>query len=299
MGENAGMAGVRIPTCLSETSRHADVRLAEWVAALPALVPELAEWWELQVGEPYEPGGQCSWVAPARTARGDDLVLKVGWRHPEAAHEADGLRWWAGDGAVELHAADDLEHTSVLLLERCSPGTPLGGSMPEPEQDLVVAALLRRLWRPLLPAAGPFRPLQTMCEAWAAEFEEGLASSSADIDRGLAREGITMFRELPQTADCCMLLCTDLHGENILAAEREPWLVIDPKPYVGDPAYDVLQHMLNCPRRLESDPVHLCRRLAGLLDLDAERLIQWLFARCIQESLGCPLLYGVAARIAP
>ena len=51
-----------------------------------------------------------------------------------------------------------------------------------------------------------------------------------------------------------MLLCTDLHAENILSAEREPWLVIDPKSHVGDPTYDVLQHILNCDGRLLTEP---------------------------------------------
>ena len=39
---------------------------------------------------------------------------------------------------------------------------------------------------------------------------------------------------------------TDLHAGNVVRAEREPWLVIDPKPFVGDPAYDATQHLLNC-----------------------------------------------------
>ncbi len=54
-----------------------------------------------------------------------------------------------------------------------------------------------------------------------------------------------------------MLLATDLHAGNVLRAEREPWLVIDPKPFVGDPTYDALQHMLNCDDRLRADPVGL------------------------------------------
>src|SRR5439155_15671600 len=125
----------------------------------------------------------------------------------------------------------------------------------EPEQDVVVAGLLRVLWAQP-PVAYPFRPLADMCAAWAGEFEAGYAASgSADrIDPGLARAGIALFRELPATAGEQVLLCTDLHAENILAAEREPWLVIDPKPYVGDPAYDVLQHMLNCEDRLAAHP---------------------------------------------
>jgi streptomycin 6-kinase len=95
-----------------------------------------------------------------------------------------------------------------------------------------------------------------------------------------------------------VLLCTDLHGGNILAAEREPWLMIDPKPYVGDPCYDVLQHMLNCSR-LVSDPVSFARRMAELLGLDRERMALWQFARCVLESVDRPALREVAARIAP
>jgi streptomycin 6-kinase len=49
-------------------------------------------------------------------------------------------------------------------------------------------------------------------------------------------------------------LCTRLHVGNVLAAEREPWLVIDPKPYVGDPTYDVLQHVAELRSAAENRP---------------------------------------------
>jgi streptomycin 6-kinase len=96
-----------------------------------------------------------------------------------------------------------------------------------------------------------------------------------------------------------VLLCTDLHAGNILAAEREPWLAIDPKPYIGDPCYDVLQHLLNCEQRLLADPIGLAHRMADLLDLDPGRLVRWLFARCVQESMDQPILREVAARCDP
>ena len=93
-------------------------------------------------------------------------------------------------------------------------------------------------------------------------------------DSGLAREGIALFRALPGVRrPGNVLLCTDLHAENVLSAEREPWLMIDPKPYVGDPTYDALQHLLNCYERLEADPLALVRRMADLLELDRERLL--------------------------
>jgi streptomycin 6-kinase len=140
-----------------------------------------------------------------------------------------------------------------------------------------------------------------MCAVWAGEFEQEYAAAAhADkIDPGLARAGIKLFRALPGTADSQVLLCTDLHGENILAAQRAPWLVIDPKPYVGDPAYDVLQHMLNCEDRLAADPAGLARRMAGLAGIDTGRVRQWLFARSVQESIGSPLMRQVATRLAP
>jgi len=295
----AGAEAPKIPRHLSETAARVDRGdVREWVATLPEVVADLAERWALHVGKPYEPGGQCSWVAPARTVAGEDLVLKVGWRHPEAAHEADALRVWRGNGAVWLHAAETFDRTSALLLERCAPGMPMGRSTPEPEQDVVVAGLLARLWTQP-PAGHPFRPLQAMCEDWAAEFEERFARSAGGVDPGLARAAMVLFRELPRSADSAVLLCTDLHAGNVLAAQREPWLVIDPKPYVGDPTYDVLQHLVNCRGRLMTDPWDLVGRVADLAGVDRDRVGLWLFARCVVESIHWPDLREVARRLAP
>ena len=268
----------------------------EWLTTLPRTVHELKERWALTVGEPFQPGGQCAWVAPVRDSTGAQLVLKVGWPHPEAAHEADGLGEWAGDGTVQLHATAELEEATVLLIERCIPGTA-ADSRPEEEQDVIVAGLLRRLWRK--PAPGHrFRTLQTMCDMWADEFEERTAAKVV-LDPGLTRDGVALFRSLPATAEQEVLLCTDLHAGNVLAARREPWLVIDPKPYVGDPAYDVVQHLVNCKARLLADPRELVSRLAGLAGLDKDRVRLWLFARCVEESIHSPVLVDVARRLAP
>lgn len=290
------VAPFSIPQNLLDAA-ESEPRIRVWLDALPVAVDDLAKRWSLQLGEPFQPGGQTAWVAPARSAAHGGVVLKMAWRHAEAAQEADGLREWNGDGVVRLYASEDFDDTVALLLERCVPGLVLA-SRPESEQDRVVAGLLHRLWRE--PTAGHrFRPLQLMCEAWAEEFEQKAAAGRTTIDPGLAREGIALLRGLPATADRNVLLCTDLHAENVLSAEREPWLVVDPKPYVGDPTYDPLQHLLNCDERLQADPVNLVRGMAALLGLDAQRLLLWLFARCVQQSPEWPQLIGVARRIAP
>jgi streptomycin 6-kinase len=275
-------------------------RLA-WLERLPGIVRGLAHDWDLELGTPFQPGGQCSWVAPARAADGARLVLKVELLHPEAEREADALRFWDGNGAARIHADAILGDTIALLLERCEPGTLLS-ELTEPEQDEVVCALLPRLWREP-PAGYEFPSLQAMCAAWANETEDAFArvgdsTASAGIDRGLVRAGLELFRSLPASADRHVLLATDLHAENILAAEREPWLAIDPKPHVGDPVYDPLQHMLNCDRLL-TDPAGLAHRLADLLELDRDRLVLWLFARIVQESPGWPQSGEVVKRLAP
>jgi streptomycin 6-kinase len=290
-----------VPRYLAEAARR-DEGVRDWIAGLPAVVAGLADRWWLRVGEPFQPGGQCSWTAPVTDPAGAGLVLQVGFRFPggDERDEAAGLRCWDGNGAVRLHAAHESQSAYALLLEQCVPGTPLGQVLPEPEQDLVVAGLLRQLWAQPH-AAYPFRPLSQMCAAWAEEFEhEYAAAGAADrIDPGLARAGIALFRALPGTVKEEVLLCTDLHGDNILAAQRAPWLVIDPKPYAGDPAYDVLQHMLNCEDRLAADPAALADRMAGLAGVDADRVRLWLFARSVQESVGSPLMHQVARRLAP
>jgi streptomycin 6-kinase len=276
----------------AEDDRHGRAR-RRWLAALPDVVETLTTEWDLELGEPYEPGGQCGWIAPV--IRPEGLVLKVGWRHREAEHEADALRLWDGDGAVRCVAERVLEDTSALLLERCEPGRRLKDALAEPDQDVVIARLMRRLWNHEPSPGHPFESLQAMCDDWADTFELDCSAESHSLDPGLAQAASALLRELPDTADRAVLLATDLHAENVLSAGREPWLVIDPKPFIGDPAYDPVQHMLNCDQRLAEDPVALSQRMASLLDLEPQRVRLWLFARCTQESL-CDLTMREPAR---
>jgi streptomycin 6-kinase len=287
--------------CPAPGDGNGDPSWLRWIAELPGIVDGLARRWSLRVGRPFQPGGSASWVAPARTSTGERVVLKVGWRHDEALDEADALRAWDGRGTVRLLDSHAAGTAIALLLEACEPGTPLSVALPEPEQDAVVAGLLRRMW--IKPPAGfAFRPLHVMCDRWASEFEDDYAAARArgedQLDPGLARQGIGLFRELPRTAGSAVLLCTDLHHDNVLAAARETWLAIDPKPYIGDPAYDPVQHMLNFPGRLAVDPAGFARRMAALTGLEPDRVRTWLFARCVQESAREPELRPVAMKLA-
>lgn len=250
-------------------------RPTAWLDRLPQALRTLERRWSFTLGAPFE-DATCAWVAPVTLANGSTAVLKLGMPHMEGEHEIQGLLFWNGDPTVRVIEAD--EGLNAILLERCEPGTNLRDG-PEPEQDTIIAALLRRLWRtPSEPH--PFRPLSAMTEFWS---QETLAQSKHWPDAGLVREGLRLFQELPRTAPAEVLLATDLHAGNVLRAAREPWLVIDPKPFLGDPAYDATQHLRNCRGRMHANPHELIRRFADLLAVDRERVHLWMFARAAAE----------------
>ena len=285
-----------LPENLSSTI---DPDTRAWARLVEQRVRDVARRWSLQLGSPYQPGGETAWVAPARTADGEELVLKVGRWHEEAEHEADALRLWDGAGAVRLHRYERTEDTIAFLLERCDPGTTLR-ELPEPEQDVVIAAVLRRTWTTPL-GSTPFRPLHDLCRIWADETVERAAARRDVVDTGLLRQALDVLRLRPPAvvlpADA--LLCTDLHAGNVLAAEREPWLLVDPKPYAGERAYDVVQHLLNCPDRLVADPWGLTARMADLCGVEADDVRSWTFARCLTELWWWPHLLPVVVALAP
>jgi streptomycin 6-kinase len=260
---------VRIPQPLVDFCGSVPERVA-WLDQLPSLVSRLMRRWSLSVGEPFE--ASAAWVAPAVREDGTQAVIKINMPHFEAEHEIEGLRFWAGDPTVRLLDADD--DVGAMLVERCTPGTSLR-SVSEPEQDRIIATLLRRLWR-IPSASDDFRPLSLMVARWC---EETRADAAPWPDPSLVEDGLQAFQELAATDAHRLLLATDLHAGNVLRAEREPWLVIDPKPFVGDPAYDATQHLLNCRARVEADPQGTVARFADLLEVNAGRVRLWLFAR--------------------
>ena len=247
-----------------------DAESAAWLARLAGEVQDLSALWLLEVGAPFE-NGSCSWVAPVRQGN-RNAILKLSLPHFEAADEVLGLQFWYGDPTVLVYETDPARH--AFLLERCEPGTALT-ELAEEEQDTVVASLLRRAWRRGPQGAG-FRPLAVQMARWA---EETTAQSANWLDGGLVKEGLRLCEEMARPSGDDALLATDLHAGNILRAQRKPWLAIDPKPFVGDPAYDSTQHLLNCRRRLHADPHRLVREFSSLLELDAQRVQAWLFAR--------------------
>ena len=199
----------------------------------------------------------------------------------EGEHEAAALRVWDGDGAVRLldHDAD----RRILLLERCSPGTPLTALEPDAALDVLID-LLPRLWKS---ARSSFRPLAEEAADWIGHLPVEWEEAGRPFERALLDAAIETLRDLATTQGDQVLVHQDLHAGNVLAAEREPWLVIDPKPLLGEREFAVAPIVrgreLGHSRR---NVLYRLDRLTDELDLDRERARRWTFAHTIAWGFG-------------
>lgn len=262
----------------------------EWAARLPATVSQLSEQWRLRFEAPFD---EChvSLTAPVTRADGTAAVCKIPMPEMEfrfaagaARHgEAEALRWWNGDGSIRLVDTD--EETGAMLIERCVPGTNLAHDVVPESADKVAADLLRRLHVQPPPDATILR-LTAMTANMAALCEQRYDAAGQPFERELLDEALEVLRDDAPTPE--VLLHGDCHHANILAAQREPWLAIDPLPMIGDPAYDAVQYLLfrkgdlpDPSREWRPAVRHFCE-CAGL---DDSRVLGWIFARLIGDTL--------------
>lgn len=242
---------------------------AEWLAALPDVVARCAQRWSLRTGDAY-PDSYVSLVLPVTTADGGEAVLKIQFPHPECEHEAAALGRWDGDGAVRL--LDHAPELHALLLERCTPGTHLSEQDPDLALDVLIG-LLPRLWKP---AAAPFQPLAVEAEAWACRLPRQWERAGRPFERDLVDTAVDLLRSLSESQPEQVLLHQDLHADNVLRAQREPWLVIDPKPLVGERAFAVAPIVRSNELGHGRDQVlHRLDRLTDELALDRDRARGW------------------------
>jgi streptomycin 6-kinase len=226
---------MQIPVALRELAARGPAQ-AEWLAGLPRLVNDVLTEWQL-TPDGESSSGSASLVVPVITADGRRAAAKFGWPHPESRHEHLALRAWAGNGSVELWRADP--HRSVLLLERA--GLADLTSIPVLEACEVVALLYRRLHRRALPQ---LQRLSDLCADWAARLVR--VEHHPLVPRRLVTQARSLTADFASEASVDdALIHTDLHFTNVLAAKREPWLVIDPKPLAGDPCFEVAPLLWN------------------------------------------------------
>lgn len=269
----------------------------EWLVTLPDLVREYLDRWELVAERVHQPGGQISMVVLVRRSDGTPAVLKLSMITTETRHEHAALAHWGGRGAVRLLRSDP--ERGVLLLERLQANVSLR-SLPEPTAMLEAAEVALRLWVP--PAEGhPFVSVADYTAYLVKVLRERRERPWAADARPLVDDALRRREALVEDEPEQVLLHGDFHHGNVLSGRgtagggeaRMSWLAIDPKPLVGERAYDLawlardrLETLVASP----GAPAAARRRLTKLadsLDVDRDRLSGWALFRAVEAGVWC------------
>lgn len=246
-----------------------------WLAELPALLGTFAQRWGLALGAPFTLS--YNYVAPATRTDGTAAVLKVGVPNPELLSEIAALRHYAGRGIVRLLDAD--ADAGALLIERLAPGVPLAQLSNDEEATALAAGVMRALWQPA-PAEHDFPTVARWGQGFA-RMRARFGGGTGPLPPALVARAEALFAELLASAGPPTLLHGDLHHDNILSAGRAPWLAIDPKGVVGEPAFEVAAFLRNPHGRVlrAANPARLLARrvdiFADALGIERARLLAW------------------------
>jgi streptomycin 6-kinase len=165
-----------------------------------------------------------------------------------------------------------------MVLERCDPGTLLAHADAESALDVLVG-LLPRLWKRV---DGGFHTLEDEAELWLEQMPAEWERAGRPFERELLDDVMKTLALLSGSQGEQVLLHQDLHTDNVLASRREPWLVIDPKPLVGEREFGVApivrDYMLGHSR---ADVIRRLDRLTGELGLRRDRALGWSIAQTV------------------
>jgi streptomycin 6-kinase len=249
----------------------------EWLTRLPTLLAYCEQRWSLTIHPPFELS--YNYVAPATRADGTEVVVKAGVPNDELLTEIEALRLYDGRGIVKLLDADPEQ--GILLLERLKPGRPLSTLEDDEQATSIAAQVMRQLWRPV-PEGHSF----PMVAEWADGLKRLRAHYGGATDPFPARlveQAERLFEELLGSMGEPVLLHGDLHHENILTAERQPWLALDPKGIVGEREYEVGALLRNPDERFFTRAIQARRvdQLADELTFDRQRVLGWGVAQAV------------------
>jgi streptomycin 6-kinase len=255
---------------------------ADWLRRLPSILDDISSRWSIALGDPFA-DMQYNYVAPAVRDDGAEAVLKIGVLRRELTAEIAALRAFNGCGAVQLLDAEP--ELGALLLERLRPGEAVLHLEDDEAATRSALRVMRRLWTSGLPEDG----FPTVAE-WAQglrRLRDRFDGKTGPFPRSLVERAEASFRELLASMSEPTLLHGDLHHWNILSAEREPWLAIDPKGVIGEPAYEVGAWLRNPFPDILSlpNPVSLlARRVDQFVEgtgFVRDRIVAWAFAQTV------------------
>ena len=222
---------------------------------------------------------------PVRRADGTRAALKLQMPRAETRAAILGLTRWNGRGSVQLLDSD--ADQGGMLLERLNGDNSLEALEDDDNAIRVIGGLLARLHR--VPPPDGLPHLGTVLAGMIADAPAAMRVLDSDDQARLDR-WVRRLAEV-EAEPGNQLLHWDLHFGNVLSADREPWLAIDPEPLVGDAGFDLwpaLDSGWSADDTVTDAPRIVRRRfeiLTEMLGLDRGRAATWTGARLLQNTM--------------
>ncbi|NUM48392.1 MAG: phosphotransferase [Anaerolineales bacterium] len=269
----------------------------QWLNNLPKFLASYAERWNLTLLPPFE-NLTYHYVCPALRADSTPAVFKAHLPlNNELDTEAAALYAYGGKVSIRLLEADP--DGGAILIERVTPGHTLV-TLPDDDQTTRLAAqAMKRLWVPV-PDDSIWQKVNVpdtrhfpTTAGWAKGLERlrpTFDGTTGPFPTRLVEMAERISDELHASPEPYVLLHGDLHHFNLLSAEREPWLIIDPKGLIGEPAYEtgaLLRNPIDTLYQNPAFPQITARRvdiLAETLQLDRQRIIAWGITQAVQSA---------------
>lgn len=220
----------------------------DWLGALPDSVEELLARWNCALDGDVTHGA-VGIVVPV-TRGGVTAVIKISFPHPGNVGEWSALGAFGGRGAVRLYEVEP--DMFAMLLERAH-SESLSSLVEQTDEALSIAGRIAQRLAVPAPLATP--RLSDLVRTFASDLVDQHRGETPDrrLPDPVVDAAVQTYEDL--ACDCTdALIHGDLHFSNILRADREPWLAIDPKGLAGTPCFDaatVVRHQL---RDLVSTP---------------------------------------------
>lgn len=254
----------------------------QWAFRVPDLIATAGDAWGITVGDPLASG--YSLLFQAQREDSTPAILKLAFpRRSEVLREVSVLRAAKGARMAELYEAD--VERGLLLIERVVPGESLLdlAYTDDTAATRVVAELLRGHVLPLRSQAVP--SAVEICMDFQL-YERGFGAA-APVPLNLVENAARIAASLWSSDASPLLLHGDLHHGNVLRSTRAGWLMIDPKGFAGELAFELAALLINPMDMLRDciDPAFLfdCRMnvLQEILDVDRDRVVAWTYVRAV------------------
>ncbi len=258
----------------------------KWLDTLPQLIKLFEDKWQIKVGKPYDLS--YNYVTPATRSDGTKTVLKIVFPgNVGFLSEVSALRIFAGDGSIKLLEVD--KENLGMLLERAEPGERLSHLENDEEATKILARIIKKLRKPA-PKTHELKPVADFAHN-IPKYKKQFAGAKNPLPLHLIDKAETLLNELIKTTTEQVVLHGDLHQGNVLSAEREPWLAIDPKGLAGDPVYETGAMMRNPYPILAKQPnvkdilIRRIKILSNELNLDPLRIQKWGFVQTVLSAV--------------